>query len=255
MDLFSSYYYSDLHQALIMTHVLGAILSLFVAPLAMVVKKGKTAHRRWGKIYFWGMFITNMSAFWLLYWRFNIFLLGVTFLSFYGAVSGYRVVYRKRPLGQPASSLLDWLPAGLAALGGATLILFALSGIFFGRMPGVPLGENVPVVFIILSLVFGSMVTGNAISDIRHFVQPKKASDKLWWWYYHMDRMLGSYVALFTALMVQQVGPRLPGSVAWMVWIAPGIIGSIGITYWIKSYRRKFAGRKSTQTPLVAETA
>ena len=63
MGLFSSYYFSAVHQGLVYTHVLGALLSLVVAPIAMIVHKGGQAHRRWGKLYFWGMFVTNGTAF------------------------------------------------------------------------------------------------------------------------------------------------------------------------------------------------
>ena len=79
------------------------------------------------------------------------------------------------------------------------------------------------------------------------FCQRNPSDDRNWWWYYHMDRMCGSYIALFTALMVQQVGPRLPSEIAWIVWIAPAVIGSPLIAMWIKKYRRKFARTASPQ--------
>jgi hypothetical protein len=56
-----------------------------------------------------------------------------------------------------------------------------------------------------------------------------------------MERMLGSYIGLTTALMVQQVGPRLPENVSWLAWVAPTALGVPLIVMWINRYRRKFA--------------
>ena len=44
--------------------------------------------------------------------------------------------------------------------------------------------------------------------------------------------------------MVQQVGPRMPETYAWIVWVAPSIIGSPLLAWWITSYRRKFTGNR-----------
>ncbi|MDQ3248950.1 MAG: DUF2306 domain-containing protein, partial [Chloroflexota bacterium] len=93
MNLFG-YPLSALHAVLIVTHVLAALLALVIAPIAMATQKGGQNHRRWGKVYFWAMFVANGGALILLAWRFNIFLFGVTILSFYSALSGYRVIYR-----------------------------------------------------------------------------------------------------------------------------------------------------------------
>ena len=68
-----------------------------------------------------------------------------------------------------------------------------------------------------------------------------------------MERMAGSYIGLFTALMVQQVGPRMPGSVSWIVWVAPSVIGTILLTRWIAAYRRKFAGPKAHSVAVSAQ--
>jgi hypothetical protein len=56
-----------------------------------------------------------------------------------------------------------------------------------------------------------------------------------------MERMLGSYIALVTALMVQQVGERLPAGMAWIVWVAPAIVGTIATARWIAYDRAQYA--------------
>lgn len=239
MGLFTSHYFSITHQILVIVHVLSALLSIVVAPLVMWVKKGGKVHRQWGKVYFWGMFVANTTAIVLLFYRFNIFLLGVTVLSFYGAVTGYRVLYRKRPLSGSGPHWFDWSAAVVTLLTGLALLGWGVWAMLGNRPFGLPSGGNVPIILIIFPIIFGIIISSNAITDLRNFIQP--SNDKQWWWYYHMDRMLGSYIGLTTALMVQQVGPRLPQNIAWVVWILPAVIGTVAISRWINSYKQQFA--------------
>jgi uncharacterized membrane protein len=234
-SLFDSHYYSLLHHALIVIHVLAALVALVVAPVAMIVQKGGDTHRRWGRVYCYAMFMTNILALWLLFWRFNAFLFGVTIISLYGALTGYRVLYRK----QSHVRWFDWALSSLVLTIGIGLIAWgALTGLGLTAQ-FLPSSGNMPGLVAILSLVFGLSITHDAWNDLRLFRSP--SPDRHWWWYYHMERILGSYIALSTALMVQQVGPRLPESIAWLAWVAPTAIGTPLLVRWIGHYRRKFA--------------
>lgn len=239
MGLFSSHYFSLFHQGLVFTHVLAALFSLIVAPAAMYVKKGGLAHRRWGKGYFWGMIVANLSALVLLTYRFNVFLLGVTIISLYGALFGYRVLYRKRPDKGQEPNWFDWSLGIVTFFSGLMLIAWSVAAYFGTTLAGPPLGNDVSLVVILLPLAFGLMITSSTANDLYRFIRPD--NDKNRWWYDHMNAMLGSYIGLTTALMVQQVGPRMPDHIAWVVWILPAIIGSVGISRWISHYRHKFA--------------
>lgn len=64
-----------------------------VAPLAMLAVKGGPAHRWWDKIFFWSMFWIFASTLGLMFFRFNCFLIIIAILSFYSALTGYRVLY------------------------------------------------------------------------------------------------------------------------------------------------------------------
>jgi hypothetical protein len=210
------------------------LLALVVAPAAMLVTKGGRAHITWGRIYFWAMFATNLVAIWLLFWRFNTFLFGVVALSLHSAATGYRAIYRKG--GQVR--WFDWGITGTALVTAIGMILWgALTGL--GLTEGIVPSGGMGVVAAILPIVFGLAIFGDARTDLGLYRKP--SPDRRWWWYYHMERMLGSYLGLLTALMVQQVGPRLPDSLAWTAWVAPTLIGTPLIVIWIKQYRRKFA--------------
>lgn len=239
VNLLAINFQDNLHLGLVLIHVGAAVLSLGTGAVAMLTRKGGRRHRLSGKIYFWGMFTTNISALVLLNWRFNLFLLGVTIFSFYAALTGYRVLYRKRPQAGKGAAPLDWGAAGAAVLTGAALIVNSVLGFFGWGAFGIPPAASGATVAVILPLVFGIFIVQGGVSDLRHFVTP--VTDKRWWWYYHMNAMCGSYIALVTALMVQQVGPRLPGAVAWIVWVLPGVLGGFGISWWIGRYRRQFA--------------
>lgn len=222
---------SIIHTAIITLHILAGITALLVAPVAMIVHKGGTAHRRWGKVYFWAMFAICLSAVGMLFFRFNPFLAGVTALSFYSALTGYRVLYRKRALAG-AAPIFDRMAAWLALAAG-----MGLTGWGINALINPPAGFG--LTFAILPLVFGIFVFNQGLVDLRLFRTPPV--DRQWWWYYHMERMLGAYIATLTAFLVQTVTPRLPAfDLVWIVWVAPGVIGGVLIGVWIKHYRRKF---------------
>ena len=89
-----------LDRFLVLSHVAAGMIALFIAPLAMLTAKGGVWHRRWGKVWFWGMAWIAASTFALMFFRFSIFLLAVAVFSFYNALTGYRVLYRKNPLNE-----------------------------------------------------------------------------------------------------------------------------------------------------------
>ncbi len=229
-----------LEPLLLITHIAAGVTALVFAPVAMATRKGGNAHRFWGRVYFWAMFVIFVTALALLIFRPNVFLFIISVLSFYGAFSGTRSLSRKRPQAGQGATRLDWGGAWGALLAGVGFIawgVLTLLGVWASAAPGA---------FSFLGVGFGSLLGYQALTDLRSFGRP--AADKNWWWYYHMDRMLGSYIAAVTAFMVQSVGPRLPGGLEWTVWVAPALIGSPLIGVWIGYYKKKFSvvhgGRK-----------
>lgn len=236
-DVINPQLYTAVHSFFVTTHVAAAILSLAAGVGAMVTRKGGGSHRQIGRLYFWGMFVTNTTAFILLFYRFNLFLLGVTIISLYGVLAGYRVLYRKRPRAGHGAALFDWAAAAITLLAGLALIGNSILAFLGYQALGIPPSAYDPSVVVILPFVFGLMITSMATTDLRQFRQP--VTDKRWWLYYHMNAMLGSYIGLTTALMVQQVAPRLPQEIAWLVWILPAVVGTVGISWWISNTRRR----------------
>lgn len=221
-----------LDRSLVLSHVVAGTLGLLVAPLAMLTIKGGPAHRLWGKIFFWSMFWIFASTLGLMFFRFNFFLLIIAILSFYTALTGYRVLYLKRPQHGDAPLWLDWISSMVAALAGVGFAGWGVLGIV-----GV-WGNIVPGAFFILGLVFGAGLLATAIPDLIRYVRPP--TERNAWWYEHMNRMLSAYIAMVTAFMVQNVGRHLPADWQWVTWVLPGVIGTPLISLWIGHYRKKF---------------
>lgn len=241
-SLYVSHYFSNVHFGFIVIHVTAALISLVVAPVAMAVSKGGTAHRRWGLVYFWGMVTVNGAGLLLLTWRFNSFLFGITILTLYQAVTGYRVLQRKRPQQLAAPHWFDWSFLLLTLVTGAGLLIWGVATLLGVTNAWIPGSDGLWVVMGLLPLIFGGAILNDVLADLRLMRQPP--TDRNWWWYYHMERMVGSYIGLLTALMVQQVGPRLPDSYAWIVWVAPTLIGTPLLIRWIAYYRTQLEGRR-----------
>ena len=164
----------------------------------------------------------------------------ISILSFYGAFTGYRALYRKRPALGAGPLWLAWLGAGVAAVAG--LVFLAWGGLTaFGL-----LATEIPPVFGLVGVGFGVSLGLYAVSDIRSFLQP--SPDRNWWWYYHIARMSGSYIAAVTAFTVQNVTRHMPADLAWLPWVLPALIGTPLIARTIRHYRQKFESRRIVPT-------
>ena len=202
-------------------HILLGGVALFVAPAAMLTRKGGLWHRRWGKMFFGAITGLAVSAVVMSLIRSGLFFLLVALFAFYLALTGYRVLYRKTPRQRPGK--MDWTAASTMLLGSLALIAY---GIY--RMLTSSSG--------IVAIVFGVIGLLLAISDVRDFLH--HPADKMGWWYSHMTRMLAAYIATITAFSVVNF-KFLPPVARWL-W-ATGA-GTIGIVIWTRYYRQKFSG-------------
>jgi uncharacterized membrane protein len=212
-----------------LAHIAAGVIALVVAPVAMVTAKGGPTHRRWGKVYFWMMAAVAVTALALGLHRPAPFLTLVAVFSFYGAFSGYRALYRKRPLeGQGAGRVDRAAAAIMVAASAALLVLGALR-------PG-PQWERLAVV----AMVFGVLGVALGGRDLWRFARPP--ADRQRWWFDHMAGMLGSYIAAVTAFSVVNLD-ALPVTVRWL-W--PTALGVPLIAAWIAYYKRRFRARAGT---------
>ena len=213
-------------------HIVAGTVALFVAPGALLTVKGGPAHRRWGKIYFWAMTVVAVTALGVGYWRSRVFLVLVAVFSFYAALSGYRVLYRKRPeLGQRATAF-DWIAAVLTLAASSALVVL-------GILRPSPTWRQLSTVGMVLGTI-GLFLAGR---DVWAFVKPPK--DRNAWWFHHMTSMLASYIAVVTAFSVVNF-TFLPVTAKWL-W--PTIIGTPAIFIWVTYYKTRFNRRKTATQP------
>ncbi len=221
----------DISSFLVSSHVLSGLISFLLGIVAMVSKKGGPLHRGVGKGYVLAMAYLFISALLILYFvRYNFFLMVIAILSFYAAFSGMRATKRKEP---GTEQWFDWVAAILLLTSGICLLGYGLWVIFNGNWA-----------MAILSGAFGWLSTASAVRDIRIFRETER-KDRMWWWYSHMGSMLGSYIALITAFLVNNMPKWLPEfEHQWIFWILPAVLIVPLNVRWEKHYRAKFAGQK-----------
>ena len=200
-------------------HISAGFVALFVAPGAMVTKKGGRWHRRWGKVFFWAITVVAVSAALLASVSGDPFLFLTAIFSFYLAFSGYRVLYRKRPRDGGKVLVFDLTVTAGTLLASAALTLYGIVQVSVGSAFGA------------VAIAFG--VVGGAFSgrDLKQMVHPPR--EKQWWWFVHMGNMLGAYIATVTAFSAVNFE------------FLPTVIGGFGIFVWTGYYQRRFSRRES----------
>jgi hypothetical protein len=199
-----------------------------LAPLALVCQKGSKMHRLWGKIYFWCMAVVACSALILSVYLPIVFLALVAIFSFYAAFSAYRVLGQKAAWkGERVATALDWVAAIACLAASAALVLLG------AIRPEVVLNLRIP------AIVFGAIGLRISARNLWRFTHPP--TEKMFWWTAHLQGMIGSYIAAWTAFCLVTLGPRLQG--AWWLWLVPASVGLPAIIATTAYYRRKFAPR------------
>ena len=224
---------NGIFQAALIIHILFGGVALFVAPAAMMTHKGGLWHRRWGKIFFWAITGVALTAVILSVIRSGLFFLLVALFSFYLALTGYRVLYRKTPEQRPGQA--DWAATYAMLAGSLGLIAYGIYQMLTSSMG-------------IVAIVFGGIGFLLAMSDVRDF--RRHPEDKMAWWYSHLTRMLSAYIAAVTAFSVVNFKflPPIPR------WLWPTVVGTLGIVVWTRYYRRKF-NRPRVSAPAAAPEA
>ncbi|MBT9330243.1 hypothetical protein [Paracidobacterium acidisoli] len=215
-------------RAFLTVHIGAGSGAFVLAPLALMTAKGGKAHRLWGKIYFWCMTVVAVTALVMALWRPILFLAFVSVFSFYSAFVAYRVLGQKAAWkGEKVATRLDWAAAVIDFVCSATLA--ALGAV----RPAMVQNLGIP------AMVFGGIGIWIAVNAVWGFTHPPK--EKMFWWYGHLQGMLGSYIAAWTAFCIVTIGPLLHH--AWWLWLLPTAVGVPAMIATTAYYRRKFAPR------------
>jgi hypothetical protein len=205
-------------------HIMAGIVAFFVAPVALIAKKGGPIHIFWGRIFFWTMIMVAITAVLMSLYYPNLFLFLVAIFSVHLSLSGYRASAARKAKDQNKSRLID------KSIARGSLLVYVLLigwGIYTIALLEV-------TAFGIIAIVFGVIGLRFSISQLRRL--NKTSTDKMNWWFEHMQGMMGSYIAAISAFSAVNFD-FLPPVVRWL-W--PTIIGSIGISIWMNYYKKKF---------------
>lgn len=223
-------------------HIVAASASLLILVIPLVAKKGGALHRRVGWIWAATMVVSiasgiamsllaialpaamrpGVSPATVRTW--NLFLLLVGGMSASAVWQGVRAIGRKRSAAASRHPMDIGLPAGVIALAGVVLGL----GVMRGH---------------VLSILFGLGAAFLALGHLRFAWRPLPS--KMAWWYGHMNGMLGAVIVAITAFAIAglQRWITIPRVVAFIPWIAPGLLLGPVSAFWQRYYRARFGDR------------
>lgn len=115
-------------------HIAAGVIGFFVAPVALAVRKGGAAHRRWGRVFFWAMAVAGTTAIAGAQHIHSLFLLLTAVFSLYMAGFGYRSVFLKPLAWDARVAAFDW------AVAGAGLVVFLGTVAYAFAAGNVPVG-------------------------------------------------------------------------------------------------------------------
>ena len=217
----------EYYQIVLSIHILCGGTALISGLIPMFSKKGSRLHVISGWIYFWamfGVFVTTSIMFYLKQTDGLLFLMLIGILSFYLTLSGVRAVKLKKKTDK--APIFDWLVGGFVLVCGMGMI--GLSAYHWY--------QSSSMFFIILFAVFGLITIEQARESLVDYNQRRKGIAPLkHWMYLHATKMGGAYIATTTAFLVANINflPQL------LVWLSPGIIGSILLNRMAKKYFTK----------------
>ncbi len=204
---------------LLIIHVISGFTALIVGLIPMIAKKGGKLHNQSGLIYFWSMFGVFISSQPMALIKSNAFLFTIGIFSFYLALSGYRFSKRK---GWEHLQSFDKI---------YMFITFITSLIMLGY--AIYLASTGILYTAIILGVFGTICFLFSSRDLKRFGKKSKPKH---WIILHLVRMIGAYIATFTAFAVTNIH-FLPGLV---LWIMPTVIGIAGSILAANHFRKKY---------------
>lgn len=203
-------------QLLIYSHAAFGGIALLSGLIALLVTKGKTIHKKSGKLFYYAMLFSALTALIIasLPEHESPFLFSIGIFSSYFIVTGYRSLrFKNNNLNLKTDKIISWIMIGTAAL----ILLYN------------------PIVNHKINIVLTSFGIIGLFFSVRDLMLYKNTNRlKQVWLKLHLGKMLGSYIAAITAFVV--VNNFFPSFYGWFI---PGTIGGFYIVYWIRKLNKK----------------
>lgn len=249
---------NTVYQGLIYSHVVAGFASLILFWIPVVSRKGSQLHLRSGRWYTNTMYLVAGSALLLSVLLMTVplqakyvnstlapeelakavarepmiglFLLSISMLVIVGIRHGLLTLKAKNNHSVMRSPLHLALNLSLLLVG-ATLAIVAMGGS----------AEK------ILFYVFAGFCIFTALGNLRYCLLKEVA--KMEWLITHLNAMLGTGIASYTAFFVFGGNQFLRGILSgyWLLlpWFLPGVVGGIMIAWQTAKYRRKYSAKKN----------
>lgn len=204
---------------LIYIHAFFGGIGLITGIGSVIVKKGKTLHKRMGKLFSIGMLISSILSLIVccLPKHYNIFLFLIGLFTIYLVISGNRALAFKNKI---EADLIDKITSG-------SMLFFSVIMISLGvycQWNSINNG--------ILFTFFGGFGFYMTIKDFIYFRNLSEKNKS--WLSKHIGKMIGALIASITAFIVAGLSI---GNI--MAWITPSILGTIYIIYWNRKLKSK----------------
>ena len=203
-------------QILIYIHALLGGIALLSGFISLVAKKGKTTHKKSGKLFYYCMLLSALSAMIIstLPKHKSPFLFSIGIFSSYFIITGYRALRFKSEIQNlKTDKIISWI-----------MIFTGILMILYNPL----INKRINIVL----TAFGLIGLLSSARDLVLFKNQNKLKNV--WLKLHLGKMIGGYIAATTAFVV--VNNFFPSFYGWFI---PGTIGGLYITFWIKKLNNK----------------
>ncbi|MCH7402971.1 hypothetical protein ACFOUP_09640 [Belliella kenyensis] len=206
-------------------HIAFGFTALLSGILAILFTKGSKKHNLSGMLYYWCMIGIGITAFLIAIPKGNMFLLMIGGFSTYMTLTGRRYLQLRKHL-KPKFSIVDRLFQGIA------LVTVFIPIVYFSLQSWSNLGG-----FTVVFAVFGSFLLSMVWVDMRASSKLETLPKK-WFLSMHISRMMGAFIATFTAFLVI----NLHTDPVFIAWLLPTVVFTPLIIY----FQRKFVTKSKT---------
>ena len=203
---------------LLAIHIGAGSVALLTAAIATFTPKGQKWHVLSGRCYAIAMTLVFLTAVPLALLGASIFLLLISFFSFYMVFAGWRFARNRR--GRPHA--VDWAAAAIMLTTGLGM------GVYAGVLAGSGDSQWTTMT------MFAGIAVGLGVADgLYHHQQRAGGGRRI---SRHLTNMLAGTIATITAVLVVNVATNPP----WIAWILPTVIITPFIIWWNVRVARQY---------------
>ena len=244
------------HQSSFYLHIAVGSCALLLFWVPVFTKKGNLDHKRFGRYFCWAMYTVAMSGFIMssldLLMPLATHAAGNTLsdelaVNFAAEVRSFALFLFSLSILVLSSTRQGWLSI-LHRDDRAPLRTPVHNALLFSLIAvGVTLGVYGLNSGSILFMIFGVLQIVTGFSSLHYNYKEELAPKE--WWIEHLRGLIGSGIGAYTAFFVfggrgifEALFQDATADISIVLWITPGVVGSIFIAYLSRHYRNKFSG-------------